>query len=58
MVPADLVVEHADVPGKPVVLLTAGFPHSLTPPVEEVVVEGVHPRVGAQDVDAGDTETT
>jgi len=42
---ADLVVEHAHVPGKPVVLQSVRVPHSRTPPVEEIIVERVNPRI-------------
>ncbi len=53
MVLANLIVEHTDIPGDPVVLPAVWIPHFITPPIEVIIVEGVHSRICTQDVDSG-----
>lgn len=53
MILANLISETTNVPGKPVVLPGVWIHHSITPPIEVIIVEGVHPRLCTQDVDSG-----
>lgn len=50
---ANLIVEHTNIPGNPVIEPSVWIPHSITPPVEVIIVEGVHSRICTQDVDSG-----
>lgn len=47
-----LIVEHTNVPGKPVISPSVWICHSITPPVEVIIVEGVHSRICTQHVDS------
>lgn len=49
----NLIVKHADVPGQPVKRPSVWIPHSITSPVEVIIVERVHSRICTQDVDSG-----
>lgn len=48
----DLIVEHSYIPGNSVIGPSSWILHSLTPPIKEVIVEGVHSRSCTQDVDS------
>lgn len=50
---ANLIAQITNVPGNPVVGSTVWIPHTITSPVEVVIVEGVHSGVRTQDVDSG-----
>lgn len=53
MVLANLIVEHTNIPGEPVALPGVWIPHVITPPIEVIIVEGVHSRICTQDVESG-----
>lgn len=53
----NLIIEHCYIPGEPIVLPSVWIPHFITPPIEEVIVERVHSRIWAKDVDSGAWKT-
>lgn len=52
MILTNLIVEHSYIPGNPVIDPGCWIPHSLTPPIKEIIVEGVHSRRCTQYVDS------